>query len=80
FNIGKLLIGLYLGKSQVGSTYGAPGSIVILLVWVYYSAQIFFLGAEFTQVYAKKFGSRIAPKDFAEPVSTDDRAQQGLHS
>ena len=57
FTLGKLLIGLYLGKASVGSAYGAAGSLVIVLVWVYYSAQIFFFGAEFTHVYAKSFGS-----------------------
>jgi membrane protein len=57
FAIGKLLIGLYLGKASFGSTYGAAGSLVIVLVWVYYSSQIFFFGAEFTQVYAGEHGS-----------------------
>ena len=60
FTIGKFLIGLYLGKSTVASTYGAAGSIVILLLWVYYSAQILFFGAEFTQVYANRYGSRLS--------------------
>jgi len=54
---GKQLIGLYLGKTSLESSYGAAGSLVMLLVWVYYSAQLFFLGAEFTKVYAKTFGS-----------------------
>jgi membrane protein len=58
FNIGKFLIGLYLGTSSIASAYGAAGSLVILLVWVYYSAQIFFLGAEFTQVFANRYGSQ----------------------
>jgi membrane protein len=58
FSIGKLLIGLYLGKAGFGSTYGAAGSLVILLIWVYYSAQIFFLGAEFTHAYAEQYGSK----------------------
>ena len=58
FNIGKLLIGLYLGSSTVASAYGAAGSLVVLLIWVYYSAQIFFLGAEFTQVFANRYGSQ----------------------
>jgi membrane protein len=57
FTIGKFLIGIYLGKASFGSTYGAAGSLVIVLVWVYYSAQIFFFGAEFTQVYACEHGS-----------------------
>ena len=55
FSLGKLLIGLYLGKTSIGSTYGAAGSLVVLLVWVYYSAQIFLLGGEFTQVFARRY-------------------------
>src|SRR5205085_2449005 len=58
FTIGKFLIGLYLGKSNIGSAFGAFGSIVIVMVWVYYSAQIFLFGAEFTWVYAHELGSR----------------------
>lgn len=57
FSFGKYLIGLYLGNSAVASGFGAAGSIVALLLWVYYSAQIFFLGAEFTRLYALNFGS-----------------------
>jgi membrane protein len=53
FTIGKYLIGIYLGRAGVGSAYGAAGSLVVVLVWVYYSAQVFFFGAEFTHVYAK---------------------------
>jgi membrane protein len=58
FTIGKYLIGLYIGRSGVSSTFGAAGSLVVILLWVYYSAQIFLLGAEFTWVYAHRFGSR----------------------
>lgn len=58
FAIGKFLIGLYLGKASVASTFGAAGSLVVLMVWVYYSAQIFLFGAEFTWVYAHQLGSR----------------------
>jgi membrane protein len=57
FSIGKFLIALYLGKASVGSAYGAAGSLVVFIVWVYYSAQIFFLGAEFTHVFAERHGS-----------------------
>lgn len=57
FTVGKTLIGLYIGKTGVASGFGAAGSIVIVLVWVYYSAQIFLMGAEFTWVYAQTFGS-----------------------
>jgi membrane protein len=58
FNLGKLFIGLYIGKSGLVSGFGAAGSLVAILVWIYYSAQIFLLGAEFTWIYANKFGSR----------------------
>lgn len=78
FTLGKLLIGLYLGHSSIGSAYGAAGSFVVLLVWVYYSSQILFLGAEFTQVYANKYGSRIEPAEGAEPVTDEARAEQGI--
>jgi len=59
FTIGKLLVGLYLGKSSVVSGFGAAGSLAVLLLWVYYSAQIFLFGAEFTWVYAHQLGSRV---------------------
>ncbi len=58
FTIGKYLIGLYIGNSGISSVFGAAGSLVVMLLWVYYSAQIFLLGAEFTWAYAGKFGSR----------------------
>jgi membrane protein len=58
FSFGKFLIGLYIGKSGVESTYGAAGALAVLLIWVYYSAQIFLLGAEFTKVFAEREGSR----------------------
>jgi membrane protein len=57
FSLGKYVIGVYLGNSGLASTYGAAGSIILLLVWVYYSAQIFLFGAEFTRSYAHRFGS-----------------------
>jgi membrane protein len=65
FTIGKAAIGIYLGKASVGSPYGAAGSLVALVVWVYYSAQILFFGAEFTQAYAARCGSRIVPSAHA---------------
>jgi membrane protein len=66
FTIGKVLIGLYLGKSSLASGFGAAGSLVVLIAWVYYSAQIFLFGAEYTWVYANRHGSRVqkpAPDD-----------------
>jgi membrane protein len=68
FTIGKFALGIYLGKSGVASTYGAAGSLIVLLLWVYYSSQILFFGAEFTQVYANRFGSRVAPAENAVPA------------
>ncbi len=78
FNIGKFLMGVYLGHSSVGSAYGAAGSLIILLLWIYYSANILLLGAEFTQVYANNLGSRIVPKKDAVPATAEMKAQQGL--
>jgi membrane protein len=66
FTLGKFLIGLYLGTSGVTSYYGAAGSIVIILLWVYYSACILFFGAEFTKAYACKYGSGVVPDKRAE--------------
>lgn len=79
FSIGKFLIGLYLGNSSVGSSFGAAGSLVLLLLWIYYSAQILLFGAEFTQVYANKFGSKIVPEGegTAEQMTATSRPQPG---
>jgi membrane protein len=65
FTIGKLVIGLYLGTTSIASTYGAAGSVIVILVWVYYSAQIVLLGAEFTREYVQTFGRRPPPEEFA---------------
>jgi membrane protein len=65
FTIGKSLLGVYLGKASFNSSYGAAGSLVVLVVWVYYSAQILFLGAEFTQVQARRSGRPLKPTDKA---------------
>lgn len=77
FTIGKWLLGIYLGIASVGSAYGAAGSLVALLIWVFYSAQILFFGAEFTQVYSKRYGSRIQPAANAVEMSEVVRANQG---
>lgn len=73
FIVGKFLIGIYIRYSAEGSAYGAAGSLVVLMLWVYYSAQIFLMGAEFTRVYAEKFGSRIRPEDGARAVHEKKR-------
>ncbi len=65
FWIGKYLIGLYIGKSAMASSYGAAGTLVVVIMWVYYSAQIFFYGAEFTREYARSSGSRRTSRDAA---------------
>jgi membrane protein len=71
FGVGKLLIGLYIGKTGVASSYGAAGTVVLLLLWVYYSAQIFLLGAEFTKIYAHHHGSRDPDKARSEEARRD---------
>ena len=65
FLIGKWALGLYLGSGAAGSAYGAASSLITLLLWVYYSAQILLFGAEFTQVYTNQFGSRVEPDEYA---------------
>jgi membrane protein len=85
FTLGQVALGRYLGTSGLGSVYGAAGSLVVILVWVYYSAQVFFLGAEFTHVYAACYGSRagtwerehaaraVQSSAPAEPGSSEER-------
>jgi membrane protein len=76
FSFGKFVIGLYLGKSSVSSTFGAAGSLAILLVWVYYSSQIVFLGAEFTQVFANEYGAGIVPEEHAVKIIEEKYVQE----
>jgi membrane protein len=76
FVLGKFLIGLYIGQSNPGEAYGAAAALAILLVWVYYSAMILFLGAEFTQAWALRYGSGIEPDDSAVRVV---EKQQPVH-
>ena len=78
FTVGKFAIGFYLGKSAVASAYGAAGSLVIIVVWVYYSAQILLFGAEFTKVWTKRRGSGFVPAITAVPVTEEARTEQGL--
>ena len=70
FMLGKFAISFYISKSNVGSTYGAAGSLVVLLLWVYYSSLILYFGAEFTKAYAVKFGSKIYPNPYAVTTKT----------
>jgi membrane protein len=77
FEIGKFLIGLYIGKQGLESTFGAAASLVVLLIWVYYSAQIVLLGAEFTRAYAARHGSRrFATASTARPAAENDGASE----
>lgn len=78
FLAGRYAIGLYLQFSKSGSVYGAAGSLIILLIWIYYSAQIFLLGAEFTHVFARKFGSHRPGKENAEPNSETPGTDQEI--
>lgn len=71
FVIGKTLIGLYLGRGAVGSAYGAAGSVVVVLVWVYYSSLVLFYGAEVTQIYANRHGSNVTLRRGAVPLTTE---------
>jgi membrane protein len=78
FVIGKFLIGFYIGRQSFNSTYGAAGSILVLLLWVYYSAQILLFGAEFTQVSARKFGAQPIPDKEAVLLTSEERNKQGI--
>ena len=81
FVLGKFGLGMYIGKAAVGSTYGAAGSLVVLLIWVYWSAQILFFGAEFTQVYARsREADRVVPASRRplEPKAAETAAPHGL--
>jgi membrane protein len=78
FTLGKYGIGIYLGNASVASPYGAAGSVVVLVVWVYYSAQILFFGAEFTQVYTKMYGTRVVPDDDAVALTNAEKLHQGI--
>jgi membrane protein len=77
FTLGKFLIGLYLGRSNAATTFGAAGSLALIMVWIYYSSQIVFLGAEFTQVYSNQFGTKPRPKSHAEVRGRKKEKWQG---
>jgi membrane protein len=71
FLLGKFAIGAYLSKSDIASTYGAAGSIVLILIWVYYSAIILYFGAEFTKVYTRLNGKKIIPNNYAVTIDKE---------
>jgi len=79
FNVGKLLVGLYLARSSVTSAFGATGSLVIVLLWVWYSAQILFFGAKFTQIYSARHGSHLEPVPGAKPVTLKELIYEQPH-
>jgi membrane protein len=79
FEGGKYLIALYIGKSDVASTYGAAGALVVLLLWIYYTAQIFLLGAEFTYAYARRYGSLSGAGQTSEGARSSDADRDALH-
>jgi membrane protein len=76
FSVGKFLIAFYLGHSTISSIYGAAGSLVTLLLWVYYSSLMFFLGAELTQVYATQYGSKVTSVENAQSRRTASEPQK----
>jgi membrane protein len=78
FAVGKIVIGLYLGRSSFSSMYGAAGSLLVLLAWFYYSAQILFFGAEFTWVYTKNYKHRLRPARGAKFLAENERIRQGI--
>lgn len=78
FTLGQIGLAFYLTSGAVGKSFGAAASFVVILVWIYYSVQILFLGAEFTQVYTNRYGSRVRPEPTAEFVTEEARAQEGI--
>ena len=79
FTLGKLGIGFYLGQSNITSLYGAAGSIIIFMVWVYYSSIILYLGAEFTKVHANLYGRKIQPNEYAEWIMVQEKQVLSPH-
>ena len=78
FTVGKYLLSLYLGRASTSSPFGAAGSVIIILMWVYYASVILFFGAEFTQVYAKLTGTKVVPDKFGVLTTEKERAQEGI--
>lgn len=79
FLLGKYGIGYYLGQSKLGNIYGAAGSIMIMMIWVYYSSAILYLGAVFTKVYATNFGGKIYPSEFSEWIKVEEIPVAQVH-
>jgi membrane protein len=75
FTLGKYFLGLYLGRESTASAYGAAGSVIVLLMWVYYASVILFLGAEFTQIYAHETGAPLKPSEYAIPLKEPEATQ-----
>ncbi|MEA5507714.1 YihY/virulence factor BrkB family protein [Halotia wernerae UHCC 0503] len=80
FTVGRFVLGQYLGNATFGSTYGAAGSLIVILAWVNYAAQILFFGAEFTQVYARKYGSGMTPTENAIPLNENIPTSQSSNT
>ena len=78
FEIGKFLLAFYLGRESTASSYGAAGSVILVLLWIYYTSVILFSGAEFTRVHAREMGTTIVPEGNVEPVTQEMRAEEGL--
>ena len=79
FSVGKSVLSWYLARPGTASAYGSAGALVVLLLWINYASQILFFGAEFTKVYANKFGSHIEPEEHAQEISPEKRAAQGIN-
>ncbi len=79
FTLGKFAIGFYLGKSNLSTLYGAAGSIIVIMVWVYYSSIILYLGAEFTKVHANLYGRKIQPNEYAEWIIVQEKQVSAPH-
>jgi membrane protein len=73
FGLGKFVLGLYLGSGAAGSAYGAASSLITLLLWIYYAAQILLFGAEFTQVYANTYGTHVEPMQHAVKIEITEK-------
>ncbi len=78
FSIGKAVLSWYLAREGTASAYGSAGALVVLLLWINYASQILFFGAEFTKVYANRFGSHIEPEEHAQEIMPEQRAAQGI--